>query len=128
MEKKILNVKVTTIPNGYTLDVEKEKYMYHSLKDLLEGFMYHVGLGELGYTDTQSISEFITAAVVYRADDKKIAKKMKLLTDEKNRLQSTCDGHKRTIKRLKEILKKNNIGRYGSLKSDEDDDDMDEDE
>ena len=47
MEKSLLNIKLRTIPNGYILDVEKKSYMYYNLSELLDGFIYHIGLEEL---------------------------------------------------------------------------------
>ena len=49
-DKLVINVR--TVPNGYTLDIEKgekkQGFMYFNPKKLLDGFIYHVGFEELG--------------------------------------------------------------------------------
>ena len=47
-DKLVINVR--TVPNGYTLDIEKgekkQGFMYFNPKKLLDGFIYHVGFEE----------------------------------------------------------------------------------
>ena len=106
MEKELLNIKIQTLPNGYTLTVESEEYMYFTLEKLAEGFLYHVCLGELGAASSEDIKTFLDAAVAYRADDGEIAKKMTILEDENKRLSSTCENQKKTIANQKSALRK----------------------
>ena len=106
MAKELLNIKIQTLPNGYALTVGNNEYMYFTLEKLLDGFMYHVGLGELGFVNMEDIKTFLDAAVVYRADDGQIAKKMTKLTNENERLQSMFENQKKTITSLRNILKK----------------------
>lgn len=98
--KEFKNISLLKLPNGYALDVEKEKYMYHSLKDLLEGFMYHVGLNEKGYIDRETIEEFLTASIVYRSDNGSTVKKMLKILKENESLRSMCDAMRKRIKTL----------------------------
>lgn len=103
MEK--LKVSVQTLPNGYSLEINnKEKFMYHSIDGLLEGIMYHVGLEELGCVDTASIKDFLTAAVVWRADKKGISKQIKRLTEENERLTSICENLRTQLRRARNAL------------------------
>ena len=44
MPKGLLKIKVETLPNGYSLEVNDESYMYFNEVDLLAGIMSHVGL------------------------------------------------------------------------------------
>ena len=37
-------IRVTTLPNGYSVDLEKETFMYYSPMALLEGLVVHVGM------------------------------------------------------------------------------------
>lgn len=106
MKTELLNIKIQTLPNGYALTVGNNEYMYFSLETLLDGFMYHVGLGELGIVSMEDIKMLIESAVVYRADDGQITKKMTKLANENERLQSMFENQKKTIASLRNLLKK----------------------
>jgi len=64
--KDRIKVRVATVSNGYTLDLtiegQKQGYMYFNLTELLEGFMYHVGLLEVSPYGKAEIREFLDAA------------------------------------------------------------------
>ena len=64
--KDQIKVRVATVSNGYTLDLtidgQKQGYMYFNLTELLEGFMYHVGLLEVSPYGKAEIREFLDAA------------------------------------------------------------------
>ena len=64
--KDRIKVTVATVPNGYTLDLAVEgqiqSYMYFNLTELLEGFMYHVGLQEFLPYGKAEIKLFLDAA------------------------------------------------------------------
>ena len=106
MAKELLSVKIQTLPNGYALTVGNNEYMYFTLEKLAEGFLYHVCLGELGAASNEDIKTFLDAAVVYRADDGQITKKMTKLANENERLQSMFENQKKTIASIKDLLKK----------------------
>ena len=124
MEKKILNVKVTTLPNGYGLNVENEKYMYHSLEGLIEGFMFHVGLSEKAYCNKEFIKDFLATAIAWKTGDGDLVKKNIELVDENKRLAHVIQTNKKTIKRLKERVK--SIGNDGNESLNDEDDEDDE--
>lgn len=44
MAKDLLKISVQTLPNGYSLSVNKEEYMYFNVIELVAGFLAHVGL------------------------------------------------------------------------------------
>lgn len=47
MSKKVLKkIKVNTLPNGYSLTIDNNEFMYFSEIDLLAGFLSHVGSGK----------------------------------------------------------------------------------
>lgn len=47
MSKKVLKtIKVSTLPNGYSLTIGNNEFMYFSEVDLLAGFLSHVGSGK----------------------------------------------------------------------------------
>lgn len=64
--KDRIKVRVATVSNGYTLDLtiegQKQGYMYFNVEELLEGFMYHVGLLEVSPYGKAEIREFLDAA------------------------------------------------------------------
>lgn len=100
MAKHLLNIKLTTIPNGYALSVGSNEYLYFDLKSLLKGFMYHVGLEELGDTDKETIDSFIEASKVYCSDKGKAVKKIMKLEKENKSLVSSCNAMKKQIKSI----------------------------
>jgi len=106
MKTELLNIKIQTLPNGYALTVGNNEYMYFTLEKLLEGFLYHIGLGELGIVNIDDIKMLVESAVVYRADDGQITKKMTKLANENERLQSMFENQKKTIASLRNLLKK----------------------
>lgn len=124
MEKELLNIKIQTLPNGYALDVENEKYMYHSLEGLIEGFMFHVCLGEKPYCNKEFIKDFLATAIAWKTGDGDLAKKNIELVDENKRLLSTIQTSKKTIKRLKERIK--SLGKDSNESLNEEDDEDDE--
>ena len=105
MEKKLLNVRILTHPNGYGLTVDKNEYLYYNLEELLEGFMYHIGLEELQSIDNETIKEFIAAAVVWRADNGETAKEIVRLREENKTLANVCAKLKKSTKRLRDKAK-----------------------
>lgn len=48
MKKERIAIRVTTLPNGYSVDLEKENFMYYSPMALLEGLFVHVGMNREG--------------------------------------------------------------------------------
>ena len=124
MEKELLNIKTETLPNGYALDVEKGKYMYHSLEGLIEGFMLHVGLEEASYCNKEFIKDFLATAIAWKTGDGDLAKKNIELVDENKRLAHAIEANKKTIKHLKERIK--SIDKNGNESLNEEDDEDDE--
>jgi hypothetical protein len=124
MEKELLNIKIQTIPNGYALDVDNQKYMYHSLEGLIEGFMFHAGLGEKPYCNKEFIKDFLATAIAWKTGDGDLVRKNIDLVDENKRLLSTIQTSKKTIKRLKERIK--SIDKNGNESLNEEDNEDDE--
>ena len=44
MKKELKQITVLTRPNGYTLEIEGEQFMYHSVERLIRGIAVHLGL------------------------------------------------------------------------------------
>ena len=122
MAKEFRQINVKTLPNGYALTVGECSYMYYNEKDLLEGFMYHVGLSENDYADKESIEEFLSASIVYRSDNGITAKKMLKTEKENESLRSMCDTLRKRIKALEYCVEKTK-GKSEMKRLLEDDDD-----
>ena len=109
MTKEFRRIDIKTLPNGYALTIGEYNYMYHNKKDLLEGFMYHVGLNEKGYIDRETIEEFLTASIVYRSDNGSTVKKMMKTMKENESLRSMCDAMRKRIKALESGVDKRKV-------------------
>ena len=73
-KKNRMLISVRTVPNGYTLDIEangqKKGFMYFNPHKLLDGFMYHVGLVELGEITEEFRAEVMKAAIAWQDNGK----------------------------------------------------------
>ena len=78
-DKLVINVR--TVPNGYTLDIEKgekkQGFMYFNPKKLLDGFMYHVGFEELGEVSEEFRAEVMKAAIAWQNNGKLVKLNLK---------------------------------------------------
>lgn len=63
-KKNLPKIKVSTLPNGYSLTVENQEYMYFNEIDLLAGFMGHVGMREVDYADRGTILSSLMSAML----------------------------------------------------------------
>lgn len=59
MKKERIAIRVKTLPNGYTVDLEKENFMYYSPMALLEGLFVHVGMNREGAMTKEEIMALI---------------------------------------------------------------------
>ena len=58
-KQKLITIQVKTLPNGYSLDLEKENFMYYSPMTLLEGLFVHVGMNREGAMTKEEIKSLI---------------------------------------------------------------------
>ena len=83
--KDRIKVRVATVSNGYTLDLtidgQKQGYMYFNVEELLEGFMYHVGLLEISPYGKAEIREFLDVASKWQ-DNGLLVKELLQKTEE----------------------------------------------
>ena len=129
MAQELLNIKIETLPNGYALTVVNNEYMYFTLENLTQGFLYHVCLGELGAASNEDIKTILDAAVAYRADNGETAKKMTEIVSENERLTTSCENLKKNIERKKGFIKRlKDELKNAKVKVDVPDDDEEEDE
>ncbi len=100
-----MKIRVETLPNGYGLTVNENKYLYFNEVCLLEGFIYHVGTLELNNIDPAEIREMVNAAVMAHADkanDQKV-KQMEALTIENAKdVKAMCE----TVANLATVVQK----------------------
>ncbi len=96
-------IEVNTIPNGYTLSVGNEEYMYFNEESLLRGIMFHIGLGEREVMDTTTADEFISASVLWK-DNKKTVKELLKVQKENQALTRSLKSQKDVVKRLTKKL------------------------
>ena len=114
-KKGILNVSVATTHNGYSLVTTKNgirhEHLFFNLKELLSGFMYHVGLGELEAIDKKQIDFFVNASQKWEdmkecvLDNIKKEEDIKSLEEKVNNLTNENDYLKRSYERETNKLK-----------------------
>ena len=123
--KDQIKVRVATVSNGYTLDLtidgQKQGYMYFNVEELLEGFMYHVGLQEFSPFGKADISVFLEAVSKWQ-DNEMLVKELllkereiTLLKEKETQLleklayrQQQNERQKQRIGKLKEKVGENN--------------------
>lgn len=62
--KEKLNLLLQTVPNGYTLKVDDQEFMYFNEVDLLAGFLSHVGMGETSPMEKGTILSSLFTAMM----------------------------------------------------------------
>jgi len=102
MERTEINVY--PVPNGHVLKVGSNEYMYFTVAELLEGFMYHVGLEELNAIDSETMREFLTASIVWKDHGETVKELVKVKKDYES-LSNTAKNMRKQIKRLTERLR-----------------------
>jgi len=103
MEKSLLNIKLRTIPNGYILDVEKKSYMYYNLGELLDGFIYHIGLEELDEVDDETRRNIIAASVAWKENGCAV-KELLSYKEKCERLERSNEALKKQVDKAKKII------------------------
>ena len=68
---KKIKITLTTVPNGYALDVDGVGYMYYDTTSLIEGIIYHIGLHQPKFADEETIKALLTVAAQWTPDVQK---------------------------------------------------------
>ena len=68
---KLMRITLTTVPNGYSLDVDGVGYMYYDTTSLIEGIIYHIGLHQKKWADDETIKALLTVAAQWTPDVQK---------------------------------------------------------
>ena len=96
-----LTITVSTVANGYTLDLAmgdtKQGYMYFTREDLVNGFMYHVGLLETSPSYKGYITRILKAMSIWK-DTGELIKKLLRLEDNLQQEQEKNDPLKEQIR------------------------------
>lgn len=96
-------VKVETAPNGYSLDVDGNGYMYFTLAELVEGFFTHVGLGIVDYCDKQTMRDLMTACATWPKEGDAI----KCAAEQQKTIDTLDQAHKKALNVIKQIKQSN---------------------
>ena len=87
---------VRTMVNGYSVDLEREGYMFYSVQDLLEGLFVHIGINRLGAMTKEEIKTLLDAT-----KDGSIVKKLQA---EVNELKEIIADQKKEIREQKKVI------------------------
>lgn len=99
MEKsKKLKINVSTLSNGYCLNIDEQEYMYFNVMELLAGFMVHVGMQKTEYMDKGDILTMLFQTMVGHEWEHTI-------TSLNSRVQDLEDRLGRTINHLEQTAK-----------------------
>lgn len=120
-KKELKNITVTTLPNGYSLTFDGMKqsqgYMYFNEEKLLEGFMLHIGLNMTDQLSTETMQDFIVAAMNWNDNEKcvkeieKLNMNLRLMTQKRNGMAKRL-----TDERDQFIKLRNAIEEFGKAK------------
>ena len=94
---KRIALLVRTMVNGYSVELEREGYMYYDVQSLLEGLFVHVGMNRIGAMTKEEIKAMVEAV--------KDGSAIKKLQAEVNGLKATIDDQKKQIREQKRVIK-----------------------
>ena len=96
-KQELIAIRVTTLPNGYSVDLEKENFMYYSSMALLEGLFVHVGMNREGAMTKEDIKTLIEAV----KDGGAVTK----LQAEVNELKDTIAELRKQVREQKKVIR-----------------------
>ena len=94
---KRIALLVRTMVNGYSVDLEREGYMYYDVQSLLEGLFVHIGMNRLGAMTKEEIKTMVEAV--------KDGSAIKKLQAEVNELKAVIDEQMKLIREQKRVIK-----------------------
>ena len=94
---KRIALLVRTMVNGYSVELEREGYMYYDVQSLLEGLFVHIGMNRIGAMTKEEIKTMVKAV--------KDGSAIKKLQAEINELKGTIDDQKKLIREQKKEIK-----------------------
>ena len=88
-KSNLQKVSVSTLPNGYSLKVDGQEYMYFNMMDLLAGFMVHIGLQETDYMDKGNILTMLFQTMIGQEWEKNITAMHNRIKEMEEKLNKT---------------------------------------
>lgn len=95
-------IEVSTVKNGYTLDVDGKGYMYFNAGDLLAGILAHVGMGIKEPMEEKEILEVLFGALIGSEYAQKIANMRDNIIKLEGELHEKIGRVNKVISRLRE--------------------------
>ena len=87
-------VKVETLKNSYSLDVDGKGYLYYDVVELAKGLILHAGLGRTSPT-TKFGRDSLLRAIGNGSAEKKLQQEINKLQNEVFTLQNKLHGYKK---------------------------------
>ena len=97
-KEKLININVKNLPNGYSLTVGTQEYMYYNPMDLLAGFMVHVGLQQTEYMEKGNILTMLFQVLVGEQWEDNVNAMYGKINDMDSRLTFTLNRLEKTAK------------------------------
>ena len=97
-KEKLIKINVRNLPNGYSLTVGTQEYMYYNPMDLLAGFMVHVGLQQTEYMEKGNILTMLFQILVGEQWEDNVNAMYGRINDMDSRLTGTLNNLNKTAK------------------------------
>ena len=97
-KKELIDINVHKLPNGYSLTVGTQEYMYYNPMDLLAGFMVHVGLQQTEYMEKGNILTMLFQILVGEQWEDNVNAMYGKINDMDSRLTFTLNRLEKTAK------------------------------
>ena len=78
-KKNLINIHVETLPNGYSLTVDGQKYMYLNVEELIAAFFVHIAVGKTDYLDREMVNAILLAAASWKTVGEALEANAKLI-------------------------------------------------
>lgn len=98
-------IEVSTVKNGYTLDVDGKGYMYFNVGDMLAGILAHVGMGIKDPMEEKEILEVLFDALIGSEYAQKIANMRDNIVKLEGELHEKLERLNKTFSRIREYEK-----------------------
>ena len=97
-KKELIDINIHKLPNGYSLTVGTQEYMYYNPMDLLAGFMVHVGLQQTDYMEKGNILTMLFQVLVGEQWEDNVNAMYGRINDMDSRLTFTLNRLEKTAK------------------------------
>ena len=97
-KKELIDINIHKLPNGYSLTVGTQEYMYYNPMDLLAGFMVHVGLQQTEYMEKGNILTMLFQVLVGEQWEDNVNAMYGRINDMDSRLTFTLNRLEKTAK------------------------------